>query len=275
VALRALIVLCFVFALIVPASTVPAERIQVQLRLVPGDSLHYTTVAHMAMGTTSTNSNPSQTKVDYTMGMLVTVEEVFPDGSARVREEIDQVELAGLDAAEAEKTLGMQFTFTAHPDGSWTDFSSGDTSAASFVGGGMLVGGNGTFPLEGMDVGQTRERTIPFPLLASGQTLDVPVRTSLESLAVEDGRPAAKMKQAFNMPDTDAPVGPFGATGSARVHVAGDASYSLDLTTGWPLRMGGVVGYGIALQGEGEQKANVDINLEYALTLDQLTLSED
>ncbi len=258
-----------------PAAPASAEPIHVQMRLVPGDALHYTTEGHMLLSANTTSDElPQEMKIDYRIGVLMTVQETFPDGSARVREEIDSAEIAGVDAADSQEVVGMAFTFTAHSDGSWTDFrSEGDDSTSLF---GQLLPGGGasSFPTEGLDVGQSSERNLPFNLLGPDKPIDLPIRTTLEGLAVEDGRPAARLKQTFNVPETETPFGPFGASGSAKLHIAGDASSAIDLGTGWPLKMGGVVGYGFALQGEGQQTAGIDVQLQYSLVLDQQLLAE-
>ncbi len=203
--------LCAVLAsLMVWPRAAAADPVTVQLRLVPGDSRHYTEGLHMTVSAAGLGTQ----SVDITMGVGLSIEDVLEDGSATVRETIDQFDVGGDLADQIDTTpyLGTQITFTARPDGSFSDFQveGGGQSVPVFGSGASF---SPSLPPDGLEVGQSYDvrQSLPLPLMES-EPLELPVRTTLDALVIEQDRPSARLIQTVKVPELQMPFGPFGAS---------------------------------------------------------------
>jgi len=265
-----LLALVLVLVLCTPASAT-AEPIKLEPRLVSGDAMHYTEAVHMTL----TGKPFGTVAYDFSMGFVLAVESAMDDGSVSVRETIDGIEVGDgdLNQDDLSALVGTEFTFTVHPDGSFSDFqlAGGDTPASGFG----VISLMATFPPGGLEVGQSYDAKMPLDFGGlTDSTKSMPVHITLEGLVIEQDRPAARMGEVFQLPQIELPFGPFGATGTAKVRADGKSTSFLALDTGWPLRTDMAIAYNIAIEHEGQQQS-VDAQLNFELVQDDQTLNDE
>jgi hypothetical protein len=262
---------CALLLLLLVPHAAAAAPLKVTPRLVVGDSRHYIEALHitMAMGTDQAAT------VDLNTGLTMEVEEVLDDGTARVRQTIDSVDVGDNSSLSADMSdyVGQSFTSIVHQDGSISDFQRETSDGPEQLAGAEPM--TAMFPSTGLEVGQSFDASTAFPALLPGVTVPpVPVHTKLDAVVDGQSQPAARLIQTMRLPDTEVPFGPFGASGTGKISGNSYQVVQVALDTGWPIRDDGVVAYSLTVTTEKQQQS-ADVRMEIHMVMDNQALVAD
>lgn len=252
--------------LIVPLAN--AQPVHVHMRLVAGDSRHYTSGVHSTY--LDANSGEQRT-ADATTGLAQSIESVMDDGSARVRETIDSV-----DVPEGQQTpsyLGLQYVWTMHPDGSSSDYQIINGDSVRTLGDNYAI--PELFPATGLEVGQETDTVISFALPLAAQAPRLPMHVKFDGLLTDEDRPAGRLLEGLHVTNVDVPIASASGGGTGKLNADIDFYSIVSLDTGWPLHGDGVTAYHLEVPRQDQSPRIVDVRFEVHTIMDDENLSAD